>query len=143
MCIRDRDIEARQRMWAAIRERAAAGCAVLLTTHYLEEAEALADHVVVMQAGRTLAEGSVAQIRERWLRRRIRCHTRMDEHGIANWPGVRSVQRDGATIEIQAEPVEPVVARLLAEDPQLAALDVQRAGLADPFLDTTRPAEAA
>lgn len=137
------DIEARQQMWAAIRERAAAGCAVLLTTHYLEEAEALADHVVVMQAGRTLAEGSVEQIRERVLQRRIRCHTRVDARGVAAWPGVRRVQRDGSVLEIQAEPVEPVVARLLAEDPQLSALEVQRAGLADAFLEITRAAEAA
>ena len=137
------DIEARQQMWSAIRERAAAGCAVLLTTHYLEEAEALADHVVVMQAGRTLAEGSVAQIRERVLQRRIRCHTQVDERGIAQWAGVRHVQREGNVVEIQAEPVEPVVARLLAEDPQLSALEVHRAGLADAFLEITRKAEAA
>ena len=137
------DIEARQQMWAAIRARAAAGCAVLLTTHYLEEAEALADHVVVMQAGRTLAEGSVEQIRQRVLQRRIRCRTMIDEHVIANWPGVRRVQCEGATVEIQAEPVEPVVARLLAEDPQLSGLEVQRAGLADAFLEITRTAEAA
>ena len=137
------DIEARQQMWSAIRERAAAGCAVLLTTHYLEEAEALADHVVVMQAGRTLAEGSVAQIRERVLQRRIRCHTQVDERDIAEWDGVRHVQRDGNVVEIQAEPVEPVVARLLAEDPRLSALEVHRAGLADAFLEITRKAEAA
>ena len=137
------DIEARQQMWSAIRERAAAGCAVLLTTHYLEEAEALADHVVVMQAGRTLAEGSVEQIRERVLQRRIRCQTQVDERGIADWPGVRRVQREGAQLEIQAEPVEPVVARLLREDPHLSALEVHRAGLADAFLEITRNAEAA
>ena len=137
------DIEARQQMWSAIRERAAAGCAVLLTTHYLEEAEALADHVVVMQAGRTLAEGSVAQIRERVLQRRIRCHTQVDERDIAEWAGVRHVQRDGNVVEIQAEPVEPVVARLLAEDPRLSALEVHRAGLAEAFLEITRKAEAA
>ena len=136
------DLEARQQLWAAIRERAAAGCAVLLTTHYLEEAEALADHVVVMQAGRKLAEGSVASIRERVLQRRIRCNTPMDETGIADWPGVRRVQRDGPSLEIQAEPVEPVVARLLAEDPALSALEVHRAGLADAFLEITRAEEA-
>ena len=137
------DIAARQQMWAAIRERAAAGCAVLLTTHYLEEAEALADQVVVMQAGRTLAEGSVEQIRERVLQRRIRCSTRVGERGIAAWPGVRAVRRDGNVVEIQAEPVEPVVARLLAEDPQLSGLEVHRAGLGDAFLEITRNAEAA
>ena len=77
------------------------------------------------------------------LQRRIRCNTRTDEHGIAGWPGVRRVQRDGNVVEIHAEPVEPVVARLLAEDPGLSALEVQRAGLADAFLEITRAAEAA
>jgi ABC-2 type transport system ATP-binding protein len=56
---------------------------------------------------------------------------------------VRRVQRDGGLLEIQAEPVEPVVARLLAEDPHLTALEVHRAGLADAFLEITRAAEAA
>src|SRR3546814_5066097 len=46
------DIEARQGLWKAIRELSAQGCAVLLTTHYLEEAEALADRVVVLARGR-------------------------------------------------------------------------------------------
>jgi ABC-2 type transport system ATP-binding protein len=67
----------------------------------------------------------------------------MDEQGVARWPGVRRVQRDGGLLEIQAEPVEPVVARLLAEDPHLTALEVHRAGLADAFLEITRAAEAA
>ena len=57
------DIEARQGLWCAIQELVADGCAVLLTTHYLEEAEALADWVAVLQCGALIAEGSVAQLR--------------------------------------------------------------------------------
>ncbi|HEY5780253.1 MAG TPA: ABC transporter ATP-binding protein, partial [Lysobacter sp.] len=53
------DIEARQTLWRAIRELVAQGCGVLLTTHYLEEAEALADRVAVLNRGRVIAEGSV------------------------------------------------------------------------------------
>jgi len=137
------DIEARQQLWAAIGERAAAGCAVLLTTHYLEEAEALADDVAVLQAGRIVARGSVAQIRARVLQRCIRAQTELDVEAIAHWPGVRSARRNGVAIEIQAEPAEPVVARLLQADPQLQDLEVRRAGLADAFLAITRSAEAA
>jgi ABC-2 type transport system ATP-binding protein len=137
------DIQARRQLWAAIRERAAAGCAILLTTHYLEEAEALADDVAVLQAGHIVARGSVAQIRASVLQRCIRAQTDLDADAIARWPGVHSARRDGAVIEIQAEPAEPIVARLLQADPQLTDLEVRRAGLADAFLAITDSQEAA
>jgi ABC-2 type transport system ATP-binding protein len=137
------DIQARRQLWAAIRERAAAGCAILLTTHYLEEAEALADDVAVLQAGHIVARGSVAQIRASVLQRCIRAQTDLDADAIARWPGVHSARRDGAVIEIQAEPAEPIVARLLQADPKLTDLEVRRAGLADAFLAITDSQEAA
>ena len=137
------DIQARRQLWIAIGERAAAGCAVLLTTHYLEEAEALADDVAVLQAGHIVARGSVAQIRASVLQRCIRAQTDLDAEAIARWPGVHSARRDGAAIEIQAEPAEPIVARLLQADPQLRDLEVRRAGLADAFLAITASQEAA
>ncbi|WDS37939.1 ABC transporter ATP-binding protein [Pseudoxanthomonas sp.] len=137
------DIQARRQLWAAIGERAAAGCAVLLTTHYLEEAEALADDVAVLQAGRIVARGSVSQIRASVLQRCIRAQTDLDADAIACWPGVHSARRDGAAIEIQAEPAEPIVARLLQADPHLHDLEVRRAGLADAFLAITDQQEAA
>ncbi len=66
------DIDARQKLWAAIRALLAEGCSVLLTTHYLEEAEALADRVCVMTHGRMLHEGSVEALRARVAVKRIR-----------------------------------------------------------------------
>ncbi|WP_440223399.1 ATP-binding cassette domain-containing protein [Dokdonella sp. MW10] len=134
------DIDARQRLWAAIRELVADGCAVLLTTHYLEEAEALADRVVVLQRGRTVAEGSVNEIRAHVAQRRIRCVSRVDAADVAAWPGVRSATRDGDRLDVVADPAEPVVRRLLDADATLADLEVQRAGLADAFLELTRDA---
>lgn len=59
------DITARQSLWAAIRQLVAGGCAVVLTTHYLEEAEALADRVCVIAKGRVVSEGSVDALRAR------------------------------------------------------------------------------
>jgi ABC-2 type transport system ATP-binding protein len=56
------DPESRQRVWALIEDLAAGGTTVLLTTHYLEEAEALADRVAIMHAGRIVREGTPAQL---------------------------------------------------------------------------------
>jgi len=135
------DIDARQTLWKAIRELRSQGCAVLLTTHYLEEAEALADRVVVVNHGRVVAEGTVAQIRAHVAQRRIRCTSALPVALVQGWPGVQLAQRDGARLEIVAESAESVVRRLLAEDAALSDLEVQRAGLADAFLALTRDAQ--
>ncbi len=146
------DIDARQRMWATIRELVAAGVGVLLTTHYLEEAEALADRVVVLNRGRVAAAGSMQDVRALVSQRRIRCLSGLDVARIATWPGVRSATcghdgggHDGgghngnpARIEILTDAAEAVARRMLAEDAALSELEIQRAGLAEAFLELTR-----
>lgn len=134
------DIQARQQLWQAIRQLAAEGYGVLLTTHYLEEAEALAQRVVVIEQGRVLADGPLAQFRQQLAPRRIRCRSALDVETLKTWPGVREAVRDGLHLQLLAEPAEPVVARLLAEDPQLQELDVHGGGLADAFVELTREA---
>jgi ABC-2 type transport system ATP-binding protein len=139
------DIEARQRLWQTIRELVAQGCGVLLTTHYLEEAEALADRAVVLNAGRVVAQGTVQAIRAHVSQRRIRCVSSLQAEEISRWPQVRSATRIDDKLDIVAETAEAVVRRLLIEDPQLIELEVQRAGLADAFIELTRtdPAQTA
>ena len=132
------DLDARQRLWQAIRELVAQGSAVLLTTHYLEEAEALSDRVVVLDRGRLVAEGSVQDIRAHVSLRRIRCITGLDTGHVLGWPRVREAVREGDYLCIVADVAEPVVRRLLDADPHLHELEVQRAGLADAFLELTR-----
>jgi ABC-2 type transport system ATP-binding protein len=134
------DIGARERMWKTIRTLARDGCAIVLTTHYLEEAEALADRVVVLARGRVVASGSVQQIRARVAQRRIRCVSRLSENTIAAWPEVRAVARDGECIEIVTDAAEAVVRQLLFEDTSLSELEVRRAGLAEAFVEITKEA---
>jgi ABC-2 type transport system ATP-binding protein len=137
------DIEARQGLWRAIRELVDDGCAVLLTTHYLEEAEALADRVVVLHRGRIAAQGSVQAIRSHVSQRRIRCVSTLSTDVLAAWPQVQQVERRGGRIElVVGEDAEAVVRRLLAEDGGLHELEVQRAGLADAFLELTQDVAA-
>ena len=69
------DVTARETMWATLRRIVAGGASIVLTTHYIEEAEALADRVVVMAKGRRIAEGTVAEIRSLVVRKRIDCAT--------------------------------------------------------------------
>ena len=57
------DVQARELLWATLRRLVAEGCSIVLTTHYLEEAETLADRVVVLLEGRVIAGGTVSDIR--------------------------------------------------------------------------------
>lgn len=134
------DIEARQAMWHAIAQLRAEGCGIVLTTHYLEEAEALASRVVVLEQGRVLADGPLATFRPQLAPRWVRCRSGLDVALLQGWQGVIEARRAGDHLELLAEPAEPVVARLLAEDPQLSELDVRGGGLAEAFVELTREA---
>ncbi|MGB3393282.1 MAG: ABC transporter ATP-binding protein [Stenotrophomonas sp.] len=131
------DLPARQRLWAAIRTLAAEGAAVVLTTHYLEEAGQLADRVCVLLRGRIVSDGSVDALRARVGTRSIRCISTLDAAAVAAWPGVRQAQREGAQLRLSSDQVEAVVRRLLDADPALSALEVQAAGLDEAFCDLT------
>ncbi|MGC1547703.1 MAG: ABC transporter ATP-binding protein [Rhodanobacter sp.] len=132
------DIDARQKLWAAMRALVAEGCSVVLTTHYLEEAEALAQRVVVLGQGRVLSEGSVDALRARVALTRIRCISDLDADAISHWPAVASATREGDRLRITTANAETVVRRLLDADPALSELEVQRAGLAEAFTELTR-----
>jgi ABC-2 type transport system ATP-binding protein len=134
------DIDARRKLWAAIRQLVAEGCSVLLTTHYLEEAEALADRVCVMTRGRVIHEGTVDALRARVALRRIRCLSTLSIDALRAWPEIADVQQENGRLHITAADAEAVVRRLLAADPQLRELEVQRAGLAEAFTELTRDA---
>lgn len=132
------DIDARRKLWSAMRALVADGCSVVLTTHYLEEAEALAQRVVVMAKGRVLSEGSVDALRAQVPLARISCVTDIDAAAVSTWPQVTSAEREGARLRISTSAPENVLRRLLEADDSLCELEVQRAGLAEAFTELTR-----
>ena len=134
------DIEARATMWNTIRRLVAAGCGLVLTTHYLEEAEVLAHRVAVLARGHIVAQGSTGEIRARVAQKRIHCVSSLGRETVALWPEVRSVAGDGPRLEIVTDAAESVVRRLLLEDATLAELEVRRAGLVEAFAEITREA---
>jgi ABC-2 type transport system ATP-binding protein len=132
------DVNARETMWATLRGLVKDGASIVLTTHYIEEAEALADRVVVMAKGRRIAEGTVGDIRALVLRKRIECVTKLEAAAIAAWPGVISAAREGERVSITATDAEGCVRRLFAADAGLTDLEVRRAGLSEAFAELTQ-----
>jgi ABC-2 type transport system ATP-binding protein len=131
------DVEARRILWQEIRKLVARGKTILLTTHYLQEADELADRVVVINKGNVIAEGTPAEIKARSAGRKIRCITRLTNDAVRALQGVVDVRQDREAIEIQTSDAESVVRELFSLDAHLSGLEVTRVGLEDAFIALT------
>jgi ABC-2 type transport system ATP-binding protein len=132
------DVEARRALWEEIRRLVDRGKTVLLTTHYLEEADALADRIAVINQGEIIAEGTPAEIKSQTSGKRIRCITALSLASLLQIPGVTDAKQDREAVEIHAREAEPVVRALLARDQSLSGLEVTSAGLEEAFLALTQ-----
>jgi ABC-2 type transport system ATP-binding protein len=132
------DIEARRALWQQIRSFSAQGKTVLLTTHYLEEADALAHRVIVINKGRVICEGTPAEIKRNSGGRIIRCHTRLSREFLSALPCVTDVEYNGGAVVINATEAEAVVREMLLRDETLSGLEVASPALEDAFLALTK-----
>jgi ABC-2 type transport system ATP-binding protein len=131
------DVEARRALWEEIRRLVERGKTVLLTTHYLEEADALADRIAVINQGEIIAEGTPSEIKAQNSGKRIRCITALSLASLLQIPGVTEARKDREAVEIHASDAEPVVRALLARDASLSGLEITSAGLEEAFLALT------
>jgi ABC-type multidrug transport system ATPase subunit len=134
------DVQARELLWINVRILLAEGCSIVLTTHYLEEAEALASRVAVLARGRIIACGSVDEMRALVARRQITCESTLAPETVSRWPGVIEARQERGRLALVASDAESVVRRLLAEDPTLRRLEVREAGLSEAFTELTKEA---
>lgn len=141
------DIESRRGMWAEIRSLATRGKTVLLTTHYLEEADALAHRIIVINKGRVVCEGTPAEVKSlgaatsgtstsRTLKI-VRCVTAVPVPTLLAIPGVTSAETLGPTTTITSTQPEQTLRELLALDQTLHALEITSPALEDAFLALT------
>jgi ABC-2 type transport system ATP-binding protein len=128
------DITTRHLIWQQIRRLVQQGRTVVLTTHYLEEVDALADRVIVLNHGVIVAEGTSAEIKSRTAQRKIRCATQASRAEIENIPEVAAVSEQESRMEILTAQVEPVLRELFILDPNLTGLEVTNSTLEDAFL---------
>ena len=138
------DAEVRRTLWATLRTLATTGRGVVLTTHHLEEADALADRIVVLHEGRVIAEGTPSQIKSLVPGRRITAESSIEAGQVSGWAGVHHAQRDGTRLELLVSEPEPVLRELLHQDQSVTGVTVTEPTLEDAFLTLTdRTKEAA
>jgi ABC-2 type transport system ATP-binding protein len=127
------DVEARRHVWDAVRAHADSGGTVLLTTHYLEEADALATRVVVISHGETIAAGSPAAVKARVGLRRVR----LEADFVPEVTGVVRASRAGRVHQLYTRAPELVVRELVERGVPLRGLEVVPSTLEEVFLSLT------
>lgn len=138
------DVSARQAFWATMREQADQGRTVLFATHYLEEADAIADRVLVLHRGRLLADGTAAEIKAKAGARRVSfdLEGEIDEAGLRGLPFLTSIDVSGQTVRIQSSDADATVHALYGLGVYPRNLEVAGLGLEQAFVAITEAEEA-
>ncbi|MCI5048402.1 MAG: ABC transporter ATP-binding protein [Aquisalinus sp.] len=135
------DLEARQTLWQVVQGLAEEGVTIILTTHYLEEADRLADRIVVIDRGTMVADGATAEIRTRVGGKKVRCLTTLAAEQVENLPEVRSALRTGRYLDILTSDEVATLRSLLAQDDTISDVSVAGTGLEDAFRALTGKTE--
>jgi ABC-2 type transport system ATP-binding protein len=138
------DPQARRAIWDFITSLKERGCTVVLTTHYMEEAERLCDRVFIVDRGRVVAQGTARELIRKLGGAHIidfSTHPRLERDVFSEVPGVREVLPREEGWVISVEELAPAVSALLAvaarDGSSLAGLTVRPATLDDVFVAMT------
>ena len=132
------DADTRRSVWNVVRELAHEGCAVLLTTHDLDEAEALSDRVVLLAGGRIAADGTPGEVRARVGGRRIHCQSTLPLLQLRALPGVVAAEANGRHVELRTHQAEATLRALLGSDAGVTDIEVGGCSLEDAVIDLIR-----
>ena len=134
------DVEGRRAFWSAIRADAGRGRTVLFATHYLEEADAYADRVVLISRGRVVADGTSAEVKALASGRTVRATlpglTPHDLEALTGLAGVDSVETRGDSVLVHSRDTDGVARHLLTTT-AAHDLEIVARGLEDAFLTLT------
>ena len=132
------DVEARRDFWATMRTFTERGKTVIFATHYLEEADAYADRIVLMARGEVVADGPATEIKATVGVRTIRgTLPGADPDALGGVPGVSSVRQRGDAVTLTCSDSDAAIRELLRTYPDLRDIEITGAGLEEAFLKLT------
>lgn len=132
------DVEARHGLWDRVRDLVSRGKTIILTTHYLDEADALSDQIVVINKGSIIARGTPREIKSSIGGKLIRCVSALRPADVQSLPGVLHAGENRGVLEIRASSPDEVIRQLLRSDPSLSGIEVTSTSMDDAFLALTR-----
>lgn len=131
------DVEGRRDFWNAIRQDASTGRTVLFATHYLDEADAYADRIVLVRHGKIVADGSAAEVKNLAAGRTVTATLPgVDQSMLLSLPGVDRVETRGDRVIVHGRDSD-AVARYLLNDAHATDLEIVSRNLEDAFLALT------
>ena len=132
------DVEGRHQFWEAMRTVAAQGKTVIFATHYLEEADAFADRIVLIAGGRIVADGPATEIKAKAGSRSIRATLPgVDVEALRTLPGVRGAERHGDAVVLSCSDADGALGGLLAKFPEVRDVEARGGTLEEAFLELT------
>ncbi len=132
------DVESRRNFWEQINHQVAQGKTIILTTHNLEEADALAKRIVVINQGQIIADGTPDEIKGHVGGKHVRFHAPdMTIEKLGTLVGTPAFHLMGGKFEILTKEPEAVLATLFKQEVRLSDLEVVGAGLEEAFLTLT------
>jgi ABC-2 type transport system ATP-binding protein len=133
------DVDARRTFWQRVRAYVAAGRTVLFATHRLEEADAVADRVVVIAGGRLLADGTPDQVKAAAAGRSTVSVAAdgLSRYLLENLPAVETVRQVRGRVTLSTSDPDATIRALLQQAPHARGLEVTRAGMEETFLHLT------
>ena len=132
------DVEARREFWTSMRAVAARGKTVIFATHYLEEADAFADRIVLLARGEIVADGPATEIKAKVGGRTIRATLPGAALAqLAALPGVTNADRHGDAVILTCADSDAALRALLGRFPGARDIEVRGSGLEEAFLALT------
>jgi ABC-2 type transport system ATP-binding protein len=136
------DVEARRGFWEQVGTFTRSGKTIILTTHYLEEADAIAERIVVINRGEIVAQGTPAAIKARVGGKVVRFKSpNLEAHMLEKLPITRS-SINAETVELYTLEPEHVLRELFARNVLISDLEVRGGGLEEAFVQITNSAQA-
>jgi ABC-2 type transport system ATP-binding protein len=133
------DVDARRTFWERVRGYVAGGRTVLFATHRLEEADAVADRVVVIAGGRLLADGTPDQVKAQAAGRSTISVAAdgLSRELLEKLPAVETIHQDRGRVTLSTSDPDATIRALLQHAPHAQGLEVTRAGMEEAFLQLT------
>jgi len=131
------DVEGRRALWTALRDYHAEGATVIVTSHYLEEIEALAERVVVIGGGTILADDTLHAVISRVQSHRVSFRSGAGRELLAQLPGITALEADGDRYSLLTADSDALVRELVTRGTAFSGLEVRGASLEEAFLSLT------
>lgn len=136
------DVNAQQAFWQQVKALKAQGKTIIITSHYLPEIEAVADRIMLLQAGHFIFQGSFAALQKQYQQVEITCQTALPTSDFTDLPAMTAIAKRGNTLRISSEDGDATLQSLVPLLPQLQQVAISRESLTDIFVHLTKGDQA-